>query len=238
MIALRAAGERGLTRTGWLESHHSFSFGAYHDPAHMGFGPLRVLNDDIVAGGGGFAPHRHANMEILTWVLSGRLAHRDSSGGGGELGPGDMQHMSAGSGIEHSEFNASTSEPVRFLQVWIQPDQLNAAPRYAQRAFPEAARRGRLCLIASSDSADDALLIAQDARVYAATLDSGDAVKVPLDAARRTYIQIARGRAAIGELAVAAGDGIAVSGESNLDLRATEPTELLWFDLPGAGSLA
>jgi redox-sensitive bicupin YhaK (pirin superfamily) len=235
MIALRAAGERGLTRTGWLESRHGFSFGAYHDPAHMGFGPLRVLNDDIVAGGGGFAPHRHANMEILTWVLSGRLAHRDSSGGGGELGPGDLQHMSAGSGIEHSEFNASATEPVHFLQIWIQPDRLNAPPRHAQRTFPESARRGRLCLVASPDAAGDALRIAQDARMYVSLLESGDALDVPLDAGRRAYIQLARGRVLVGALDIAAGDAIAVSGESNLGLRATEATELLWFDLPGAG---
>jgi redox-sensitive bicupin YhaK (pirin superfamily) len=204
----------------------------------MGFGPLRVLNDDVVAAGGGFAPHRHANMEILTWVVSGRLAHRDSSGGGGELGPGDLQHMSAGSGIEHSEFNASATEPVHFLQIWIQPDRLNTAPRYAQRAFPESVRRGRLCLVASPDSAGDALHIAQDARMYTSLLEPGEALDVPLDATRRAYLQVARGRASVGVLEVAAGDGIAVAGESNLGVRAAEPTELLWFDLPGTGQSA
>lgn len=236
MIALRAAGDRGLTRTGWLESRHSFSFGHYYDPAHMGFGPLRVLNDDVVAGGGGFAPHRHANMEILTWVLSGRLAHRDSSGGGGELGPGELQHMSAGSGIEHSEYNASPTEPVHFLQIWIQPDRLNGAPAYAQRAFPEAGRRGRWCLLASPDGADGSLPIAQDARMHAGLLAAGDTLAAALDPTRRAYFHVARGRAEVGGLgAVVAGDGIAAGAESRLELHATEASEILWFDLPGGG---
>ncbi|HEY0309514.1 MAG TPA: pirin family protein, partial [Luteimonas sp.] len=165
MILRRPAGERGVARTGWLDSRHTFSFGHYHDPAWMGFGPLRVVNEDRVAPGAGFPPHPHANMEILSYVLCGALAHRDSSGGGGVLRPGELQWMSAGHGIEHSEFNASQDAPVHFLQVWIQPDRVNAPPAYAQRAFDPAARRGRWAPLATPDGAAGSLAIRQDARL-------------------------------------------------------------------------
>ena len=244
MIVERPAGERGQVAIGWLDSRHTFSFGHYHDPKWMGFGPLRVINEDRVAPGAGFPPHGHANMEILSYVLSGGLAHRDSHGGEGVLRPGELQWMSAGHGVEHSEFNASSSEPVHFLQIWIQPDRVNAAPDYAQRAFDPEARRGRWAVLASPDGADGSIAIRQQAWLRGAVLGQGESVVVTLDPARCYWLHVARGGV---ELSNAAGDGDAfatrrlqagdalgfVTEARELRLAGLEDgTDVLLFDLP------
>jgi quercetin 2,3-dioxygenase len=240
MLIHRPAAERGHVRLGWLDSRHSFSFGHYHDPAWMGFGPLRVINEDRVAPGAGFPTHGHANMEILSYVLEGALAHRDSHGGEGVLRPGELQWMSAGHGIEHSEFNASDSAPVHFLQIWIQPDRVNAAPAYAQRAFDPAARRGRWRPLASPDGADGSLAIRQQAWLHGVVLGRDEPVERALDAGRRYWLHLARGgaRFALGGEGhrLAAGDAIAIAGESGI-LRMEgaadgPPADVLLFDLP------
>jgi redox-sensitive bicupin YhaK (pirin superfamily) len=232
MILLRRADERGHANHGWLDSHHTFSFADFHDLQWMGFGPLRVINEDRVAAGGGFAPHRHANMEIISYVIEGALQHRDSIGNGSVMRPGDVQSMSAGSGIEHSEFNASKDEPVHFLQVWIQPNRINAAPTYAQQHYPVAARRGVLRLVASPDGADGSLPIRQDANVYASILAPGETVAHALDAGRRAWVQVVRGALLLNELSLVAGDGVGISDAAELALKAGTDCELLLFDLP------
>jgi redox-sensitive bicupin YhaK (pirin superfamily) len=185
MRILRPATARGQVRTSWLDSCHSFSFGHFHDPQWMGFGSLRVINEDRVAPGAGFPPHRHANMEILSWVLEGALAHRDSSGGEGVIRAGEWQWMSAGHGVEHSEYNASDTEPVHFLQIWIQPDRVNAQPAHAQRAFDPQARRGRWVTFASPDGTDGSLAIRQQAWLRGVVLDEKHAIALSLRSARR-----------------------------------------------------
>ena len=232
MILLRRAAERGHANHGWLDSHHTFSFADFHDLRWMGFGPLRVINEDRVAAGGGFAPHRHANMEIISYVIEGALQHRDSIGNGSVMRPGDVQCMSAGSGIEHSEFNASKDQPVHFLQVWIQPNRINAAPGYAQQHYPVAARRGVLRLVASPDGADGSLAIRQDARVYASVLAAGEAVAHAIGAGRRAWLQVVRGALSLNELSLVAGDGVGISDATRLALQASADCELLLFDLP------
>ena len=232
MILLRRADERGHANHGWLDSHHTFAFADYHDLQWMGFGPLRVINEDRVAAGGGFPPHRHANMEIISYVIEGALQHRDSIGNGSVIVPGDVQCMSAGSGIEHSEFNASKDEPVHFLQVWIQPNRINAAPSYAQQHYPVAARRGVLRLVASPDGADGSLSIRQDARVYASVLAPGEAVAHAIAAGRRAWVQVVRGALSMNELSLATGDGVGISNATQLALQASADCEFLLFDLP------
>ena len=233
MFLLRRADERGHANHGWLDSHHTFAFADYHDPQWMGFGPLRVINEDRVAAGGGFAPHRHANMEIISYVIEGALQHRDSIGNGSVMRPGDVQCMSAGSGIEHSEFNASQDEPVHFLQVWIQPDRINAAPTYAQQHYPVAARRGVLRLVASPDGAEGSLAIRQDARIYASVLAPGETVAHTIDAGRRAWVQVVRGALSLDDgLVLNAGDAAGVSAQNVLRLRAEADSESLLFDLP------
>lgn len=232
MILHRPAAARGSAKFDWLDSRHTFSFGNYHDPAWMGFGPLRVINEDRVAPGGGFAAHAHANMEILSYVLEGALQHRDSLGTGSVIRPGDLQRMSAGSGITHSEFNASEDAPVHFLQIWIQPDRLNIAPGYAQRQFPDLERRGVLRLLASPDGVDESLSIRQDARVYGALLAPGERVEYALATGRRAWIQLARGALALNGQPMAVGDGVGVSEETALLMQASEDAEVLLFDLP------
>ncbi|MGN6111789.1 MAG: pirin family protein [Luteimonas sp.] len=232
MIVARPAAERGVVRTGWLDSRHTFSFGHYHDPRWMGFGALRVINEDRVAPGGGFAPHRHANMEILSYVLSGALAHRDDSGGGGVLRPGELQWMSAGHGIEHSEFNASQDAPVHFLQIWIQPDRVNAPPAYAQHAFDPAMRRGGWALLASPDGADGSLAIRQQARLRGALLDAGESVAFTPDPSRRYWLHVAQGRVHVAGHDLAAGDALGFEGESAPVGLAGEGADVLLFDLP------
>ena len=232
MIVERPGSARGAVRAGWLDSRHTFSFGQYHDPQWMGFGPLRVINEDRVAPGAGFPPHGHANMEILSYVLSGALEHRDNSGGGGVLHPGELQWMSAGHGIEHSEFNDSQAEPVHFLQIWIQPDRVNAPPGYAQRAFDLDARRGRWATLASPDGADGSLAIRQQAWLRGVWLDPGDAVDFVPDPSRRYWLHVAQGEAVAGERVLAAGDALGFTGEST-PLRLTgKGADILLFDLP------
>jgi redox-sensitive bicupin YhaK (pirin superfamily) len=232
MIVERPSGARGHVVTDWLDSRHTFSFGHYHDPRWMGFGPLRVINEDRVAPGGGFAPHRHANMEILSYVLSGALAHRDDSGGGGVLRPGEVQWMSAGHGIEHSEFNASKEEPVHFLQIWIQPDRVNAPPAYEQRAFDPAARRGRWAVLASPDGAEGSLAIRQQAWLRGVLLDAGESVALTPDPVRRYWLHVARGRVQVGGHALGAGDALGFADENSPVRLAGEGADVLLFDLP------
>jgi quercetin 2,3-dioxygenase len=233
MILLRRAASRGHANHGWLDSHHTFSFGGYHDPEWMGFGPLRVINEDRVAAGGGFPPHSHANMEIISYVIEGALQHRDSIGSGSVIRPGDVQCMSAGSGIEHSEFNASQTEPVHFLQVWIQPNQLNAKPRYGQEHYPVASRRGVLRLVASPDGTGGSLPIRQDARVYASVLATGETVALEIGVERRAWVQVVRGALRLDDkIELGAGDAVGISAQTALRLRAESDSEALVFDLP------
>ncbi len=236
MILERPAAARGLVDAGWLQSRHTFSFGHYYDPAWMGFGPLRVINDDRVAPGGGFAPHRHANMEIVSVVLDGALAHRDSAGNEGVIRAGDVQWMSAGSGIEHSEYNASADAPVHFLQVWIQPDRLNAAPAYDQRRFEPEARRARWAMLASPDGAEGSIAIRQQASLRATRLHAGDTVSLALDPARRYWLHLAVGEALADARRLRAGDALGFVDEGGtLALRGVaEASDVLLFDLPAS----
>ena len=235
MILQRPANARGVAKAGWLDSRHTFSFGHYHDPQWMGFGSLRVINEDRVAPGAGFPPHSHANMEILSYVLSGALAHRDNSGGGGVLRPGELQWMSAGHGIEHSEFNASQEDPVHFLQIWIQPDRVNAPPAYAQRSFDPAARRGKWTVLASPDGANDSLAIRQQARLLGVLLASGEAVALQPDPARRYWLHVAQGGIDVAGQRLSAGDAIGITGESAAGQvvgRGDDVADVLLFELP------
>ena len=231
MIRIRPAEERGHTRISWLDSWHTFAFGGYVDPAHLGFRSLRVINEDRVAPGQGFATHGHRDMEIVTVVLEGVLAHRDSLGTGSEIRPGEVQRMSAGTGITHSEFNASGSEPVHFLQIWIQPEQLGIAPSYEQLAFPERERRGKLRVVASRDGRDGSLRVHQDASIHAGLLERGDQLTFPLAAGRHAWLQVARGAVALNGEELATGDGAALSDVRELQLSAREASELLVFEL-------
>ncbi|WP_407353978.1 pirin family protein [Luteimonas sp. R10] len=236
MPILRSASARGHVEAGWLDSHHTFSFGHYHDPEWMGWGPLRVINEDRVAPRSGFPPHGHANMEILSYVLSGALAHRDDGGGEGVLRPGELQWMSAGTGIEHSEFNASDSEPVHFLQIWIQPDRLNVPPDYAQRAFDPAARRGRWAVLASPDGADGGLPIRQRAWLHGVQLGAGESATWAQDPARRYWLHLAQGSAEVDGQGLEAGDALGIvdtSGELRIAGTGSDPlADVLLFDLP------
>ena len=237
MIVERPSAARGAVDAGWLDSRHTFSFGHFHDPKWMGFGPLRVINEDRVAPGGGFPPHSHANMEILSYVLSGGLAHKDSASGGagGVLKPGELQWMSAGHGIEHSEFNASQSEPVHFLQIWIQPDRVNAAPAYAQQAFDPAQRRGRWATLASPDGSDGSIAIRQQAWLRGALLASGESLDVVLDPARRYWLHVAWGAIECDGRKLSAGDAIGFLDEAGTHRLAGAGeglADVLLFDLP------
>lgn len=231
MITVRRSNERGRTRLDWLDSRHTFSFGDYLDRAHMGFRALRVVNDDRVAPGRGFPTHPHRDMEIVTWVLDGALEHRDSLGNGSVIRPGDAQRMSAGTGITHSEFNPSTTEPVRLLQIWILPAVTGIAPGYEQRAFPDDARRGALRLIVAGDGRDGAVTIRQDVDVYATLLAPGAAVTHALARGRHAWLQVAGGTVRVGDASLGDGDGVAVSDERTLTATATDSAELLLFDL-------
>ncbi|TYT25887.1 pirin family protein [Luteimonas viscosa] len=235
MRIVRRSGERGHVDAGWLDSRHTFSFGHYHDPAWMGFGPLRVINEDRVAPGGGFPPHRHANMEILSYVISGALAHRDSTGSSGVLRPGEVQWMSAGSGIEHSEYNGSDSEPVHFLQIWIMPDRGDPPPGYAQRVFDPAKRQGRWAALASPDGADGSLAIRQQAWLHGTRLGEGERVEHTLDPSRLYWLHLVQGAVVVDGEPLAAGDAIGVSGEpGHLQItgQGDGTADLLLFDLP------
>ena len=231
MITKRPAGERGSTRTDWLDSRHTFSFNRYYDPRFVGFGDLLVINDDTVAPAGGFGTHGHRDMEIITYVVSGALEHRDSSGGSGVLRPGEVQRMSAGTGVRHSEFNHSKDEPVHFLQIWITPEREGLEPGYEQREFAEDERRGRLRVVASRGGRDGSVTIHQDAEVYAASLGEGEELTHEPRAGRRAWVQVIKGGLELNGVGLRAGDGAAVSDEPRLVLRATEPSEILLFDL-------
>ncbi len=230
MLAIRRAEDRGHANFGWLDSHHSFSFGQYHDPAHMGFGPLRVINEDRVAPGGGFATHGHANMEIISYVLSGGLAHKDSLGTGATILPGEVQRMSAGTGIRHSEFNASDTDAVHFLQIWLLPDAANVKPGYEQKAFGEA-RNGTLKLVASKSGRDGSLSLHQDADLYASVLRDGEAVRHGFRDGRSGWLQVAKGSVRANGSVLKAGDGAAISQVRQIDILALGDAEVLLFDL-------
>jgi redox-sensitive bicupin YhaK (pirin superfamily) len=233
VITPRRSQERGHFDHGWLDTHHTFSFAGYHDPAHMGFRALRVINEDRVVPGEGFGAHGHRDMEILSYVLSGVLSHKDSAGSQGELVPGQVQRMSAGTGIRHSEFNGSTKEPVHFLQIWLLPDRPGHPPSYEQRTYPAEERRGRLRLVASPDGAEGSTTIHQDARVYATLLSRGQAVEHGLAPGRHGFVQVARGEVELNGVRLGAGDGAAVSEERLLKLAGAGDgeAELLVFDL-------
>src|SRR5215468_830538 len=229
MIDIRRAAARGQTRLPWLDSRHTFSFGEYHDPTHMGFRALRVINDDRVAPGGGFATHPHSDMEIITYVLDGALEHRDSLGNGSLIRPGEVQRMSAGTGIRHSEYNASQTEPVHLLQIWILPAQAGLQPSYEQRELPAGASGG-LALVGSPDARDGAVTVHQDVGVYAGRLARGDSVTHTLAPGRHAWVHVARGEASLNGRHLRGGDGAAVSKEAQLVVHAEGPAELLLFD--------
>ena len=231
MISVRRAAERGHADHGWLDTWHTFSFADYHDPAHMGFRDLRVVNEDRVRPGHGFPTHSHRDMEILSYVLEGALEHRDSLGNGSVIRPGEVQRMSAGTGVRHSEFNPSATEPLHFLQIWILPAARGLPPEYEQRPFPVEERRGNLRLIASPDGSGGSLTIRQDARVFSGLLASGDSIEQPLARDRHAWLQVARGEVALDGHELAPGDGVAVSGETKIRLEATRDGEVLLFDL-------
>ena len=232
-IIVRPSNARGHAQHGWLDSHHTFSFADYFDPEHMGFSALRVINDDRVAPGGGFGTHGHRNMEILSYVIDGALEHRDSMGHGSVMRPGDVQMMSAGSGVRHSEFNASQSEPVRFLQIWILPNEENATPRYGQSHFAPEARLDQWRLVASADGRDGSLPIRQDASVYAALLEPGKTATHALGPSRKAWVQIATGGATLNGAALKEGDGAAIEDVDEIRLTGdVAGTQALLFDLP------
>jgi redox-sensitive bicupin YhaK (pirin superfamily) len=232
MYSIRPAGERGQSRMGWLDSRHTFSFGNYHDPIHMGFGALRVINEDRVQPGQGFGTHSHRDMEILSWVLDGALEHRDSMGTHGVIRPGELQRMSAGTGVTHSEFNASASEPVHFLQIWLIPEREGLAPSYEQRAFAPADLTDRLHLIASHDGRDDSIEVHQDVNLYASRLAPDATVSFRPAAGRSLLLHVAKGRVQVDDRELKAGDAASwTAAPDALDIRATEPSEVLLFDL-------
>jgi len=233
MLTLRRAEDRGQTDLGWLNSQHTFSFGGYSDPRHMGFRALRVINDDRVAAGKGFGAHGHRDMEILSYVVDGHLAHKDSMGEAHVLGPNEVQAMSAGNGVIHSEYNASETEPTHFLQIWIMPAEKSIAPSYQQFAYDPAEKRGRLRLMAGPDAERGAARIHQDARMYASVLAVGEAVTLPLLPGRHAWVQCVSGDADVNGLAIQAGDGVAMSDEREVVLRGAGASgaELLLFDL-------
>jgi len=230
MITLRKSADRGHARFSWLDSRHSFSFGDYYDPAHMHWGPLRVINEDHIAPGAGFPTHPHRDMEIVTWVLSGTLAHKDSTGTEATIGPGELQRMSAGTGIRHSEYNASAAEPVHMLQIWLLPARQGLAPGYEQKSVG-AAIEGRLGLVGSPDGRDGSVTIHQDVELYATRLRAGETVRLQTRPGRLQWVQLARGEAQLNDIPLTQGDGAALRDEPTLSLRAATPTEALIFDL-------
>jgi len=231
MIDIRHADERGSVNLGWLDSKHSFSFGHYFDPDHMGFGPLRVINEDRVQPGEGFPTHGHENMEIISYVLDGALEHKDSIGTGSVIRPGDVQRMSAGTGIRHSEYNPSTEHPAHFLQIWIVPDETGIEPGYEQKAFAPADRQGVLKLVAARNGRDGALTLHQDVDLYSSLFKDGDDVSLALRDGRRAWVQVARGSVQVNGEALEAGDGVALSNETALRVTAKSNTEVLIFDM-------
>ena len=233
MNEVRRSNQRGYADHGWLKSFHTFSFADYFDPEQVEFGPLRVINEDRVQPGMGFGTHGHRDMEIISYVLSGELAHQDSMGNGSTIRPGDVQRMSAGNGVRHSEFNPSQSEPVHFLQIWIQPNERDIEPSYEEKAFSVEEKRGRLRLIASPDRTQGSVLIHQDARVYAGLFDGTESATLNVAAGRRLYVHLARGALTVNDVTLAAGDAIRFTDTTALDFKNGQGAEVIGFDLPG-----
>ena len=227
MITIRKSNERGASNFGWLDSKHSFSFGQYYDPSNMGFGKLRVINEDIVEGGAGFGTHPHDNMEIISYVLDGALAHKDSLGTGSVIRPGDVQRMSAGTGIVHSEFNASEKDPVHFLQIWVLPEERGLEPSYEQKSFPAEQRKGRLQLVGARDGRDGALTIHQDLDLFVANLETGNEVSHVLRPRRKAWIQVTRGAVTVNGTPIVQGDGAAMTDEAEVRIAANDNAEVL-----------
>jgi quercetin 2,3-dioxygenase len=232
MLNIRKSQDRGSASFGWLRSQHTFSFGHYYDPAHMNVGPLRVINEDRVAPGRGFDPHSHKNMEIISYVLDGALEHKDSMGNGSVLRYGDVQRMSAGTGVTHSEYNGSKTEPVHFLQIWVIPAEAGGEPGYEEKHFDVESKRGRLRLIASPDGAQGSVSLRQDVAIYATILDGEERVDHALAAGRQAYVQVARGALTVNGVALEAGDAVRVSEETVVSLGGARDAEVLLFDLP------
>jgi hypothetical protein len=230
-VILRRAGERGLAEHGWLRSFHTFSFADYHDPAHMGFRSLRVINEDRVQPGQGFGTHGHQDMEIISYVLEGQLEHKDSMGTGSIIRPGDVQRMSGGTGVRHSEYNPSSTELVHFLQIWILPDRRGLTPSYEQKSFSVAERTERLRLVASLDGRDGSLTVHQDASLFATLLEKGSAVRHVIAPGRAVWVQMTKGEVSIAGERLAAGDAAAIEEPGTIELRAEQPSEVLLFDL-------
>jgi redox-sensitive bicupin YhaK (pirin superfamily) len=232
MNAVRRSTERGHANHGWLDSHHSFSFADYFDPNHVEFGPLRVINEDRVAPGAGFGTHPHRDMEIISYVLSGELAHKDSMGTGSVIRPGDVQRMSAGSGVRHSEFNNSPTEGLHFLQIWIKPDVFGIEPSYEEKHFADSEKQGRLRLIASPDGRDGSVLIHQDASIYAGRFDAEDQASMVFKPGRRSYVHVVRGEVRANGIALGAGDGLKITETPALRIDGGRKAEVLVFDVP------
>ena len=232
MLEVRRSAERGYFDHGWLKSYHTFSFADYHDPAWIAYGPLRVINDDRVVPGQGFGKHGHRDMEIITYLLEGELEHQDSMGNGSIIRVGDVQRMSAGTGVTHSEFNPSDTQPVHLLQIWIHPEATRLAPGYEQKHFAAADKRGRLRLIASHDGEDGSVVIHQDVRLYAGLFDGAERADFPVSAGRRAWLQVARGAIAVDGTRLQAGDGARTAGPAQLQLHGGAQAEVLVFDLP------
>ena len=231
MMTLRRSSERGYADHGWLKSFHTFSFAGYYDPAHMGFGNLRVINEDRIAAGRGFGTHSHKDMEIISYVLSGELAHKDSMGNVKGIPPGDVQRMSAGTGVQHSEFNHAEGQTTHFLQIWIAPNVTGIAPGYEQKTFPDAEKRGTLRLVASPDGAHGSVLIHADAKLYAGLFDGDESATLVLDAQRKTYVHLIGGQLQVNGQVLHAGDAMALQAEGSLRLSSGKAAEVLVFDL-------
>ena len=232
MFALRRAEERGHANYGWLDSYHTFSFGRFYDSQQMGISNLRVINDDTVAPGGGFGEHGHSDMEIISYVLDGALEHKDSMGNGSVIRPGDVQRMSAGTGVTHSEYNYSSFEPVHFLQIWLQPNAYGVEPSYDQKHFPLDDRRGRWVLLVSPDGRDGSIATRQDALMFGSLLASGETLEYRFGANRHGYLHVARGQLQVGDVTLKHGDGLKIQRQALLQLKGIEAAEILLFDLP------
>ncbi|NET10003.1 MAG: pirin family protein [Merismopedia sp. SIO2A8] len=232
MLTIRKANERGVANFGWLNSHHTFSFGGYYDPAHMGFGPLRVINDDRVAGGGGFSTHSHRDMEIISYVIDGALEHKDNIGNGSVIKPGDVQRMSAGTGISHSEYNHSTTDPVHFLQIWVVPEKRGIEPGYEQKYFDPTEQHGTLRLVGSRDGRNGSVTVHQDVNLYSGHLATGDNVTYHLEGDRQAWVHVVKGRLDLNGESLSTGDGAAIADIAQVSIQAqTDDAELLLFDL-------
>jgi len=232
MLKLRRAEDRGHANHGWLDTHYTFSFADYYDPRSMGFGALRVINDDTVGPGGGFPPHSHRDMEIITYVLEGAVQHKDSMGNGSIIKPGEVQRMSAGTGVTHSEYNASKTEPLHLLQIWILPSRAGLPSGYEQKYFGDAEKRGRLRLVASPDGADGSVRIQQNARMFASLLEGGQSVSHEFEKGRLGWLHVARGSAEVNGTSLKAGDGVGISDLTKLTIGSKDRGEILLFDLP------